>query len=179
MIVRIVLTALFVSALNSVSAFAQEPFQAGEWMLTPSIGLALDSDADPSLTLAGGAAYFFAPGIAVEGEIGHALDLAPGDADVDSSLTTIHGSVLYFLDAGYVMVPYLAGGIGIGDFSHDVVRPPARIDQTEFGFNLGAGVTYPLADGLYARGDFRFFKHIDNVPSLWRFGAGITVRIGD
>ena len=50
--------------------------------------------------------------------------------------------------------------------------------QTEFGFNLGAGVTYPIGRATYFRGDFRYFKHIDDVPSIWRFTGGIAVRIG-
>jgi opacity protein-like surface antigen len=104
--------------------------------------------------------------------------MAPGDADVDSSLTSVHGSVLYFFDTGYTLAPYAAGGIGVAKFSHQVTRPPASTDRTEIGFNVGAGVTLPLNDRAWARGDFRFFKHIDDVPSVWRLGAAITLRVG-
>jgi opacity protein-like surface antigen len=141
------------------------------------VGLALDEDADASLAIAGALAHRVARGIAVEGELGHVFDMAPDDADVDSSLTTVHGSVLYFLDTEYTLTPYAAAGIGIAKFSHQVARPPDSIDRTEIGFNIGGGVTIPLSDRMWARGDLRFMKHIDDVPSVWRFGAGIAIRL--
>ena len=158
-------------------ARAQAPVDAPGWLVSPVVGLALDENADPSLTLGAALAYAFPEALAVEGELGHVFDMAPGDAEVDSSLTTVHASVLYFVDTEYVGNPYVAAGIGFARFSHDVDRPPGSIDTTEVGFNLGAGITYPLSDRAWARGDFRFFKHIDEVPSVWRFGAAITLRL--
>lgn len=158
-------------------AAAQAPVDTQGWIVSPAVGLALDPDADPSLTLAAGLAYALTEALAVEGELGHVFDTAPGDSDVDISLTTVHASALYFFDTEYVLNPYVAAGIGFARFSHDVVRPPASIDATEVGFNLGAGVTYPLSDRAWARGDFRFFKHNDDVPSIWRFAAAIALRL--
>jgi opacity protein-like surface antigen len=156
---------------------AQSPLELETGLVSAMIGLALDADADPSLAIAGAAAYPLTGRLAVEGELGHVFDMAPGDADVDSSLTTVHASALYFLDTAYVLTPYVAGGIGLGKFSHDVRNPPASIGQTEVGVNLGGGVTYPVGSA-FIRGDFRYFKHIDNVPSVWRFGIGVSVRVG-
>ena len=168
--------ALFTTA---TPASAQLPIGEGQWLVTPLIGLALDEDADASLAIGGGAVYLVAPNVGVEGELGHVFDMAPGAADVDSALTTVHGSLLYFFNTGFVAVPYVAGGLGIGKFSHRVTRPPVDIQSTEVGFNLGGGVAYPLADGIAARGELRFFKHIDDVPSVWRLGLGVSFRIGD
>jgi hypothetical protein len=179
MIARIVLFGVLVLAGVVSPAFAQLPLSEGEWYVTPTVGLALDGDADSSLAIAGSAMYLLTPNIAVEGEIGHVFDVAPGDADVDSSLTTVHGSAVYFIDTGHVAIPYLSGGLGIGKFSHDVVLPPVEINQTEIGFDLGGGLVYPLGDGILARGDLRIFKHIDNVPTVWRFGAAISFRVGN
>ena len=72
----------------------------------------------------------------------------------------------------------LAAGLGIGKFSREVERPPASLDSTEMGFNVGGGVTYALSDRAWVRGDVRFFKHIDELPSVWRFAGGITLRVG-
>jgi hypothetical protein len=160
-------------------AHAQPPLQRNTWLLSGALGLALDADANPSLALAGAAAFPLTSVLAVEGELGHVLDISPGNVNVDTSVTTVHGSILYFINTSYVLTPYLAGGLGLGKYSSEVkTTPSVEFDTTEFGFNLGAGVTYPLNGSTYVRGDFRYFKHIDDVPSVWRFAAGVTVRIG-
>ena len=159
-------------------ALAQSPIESDTWLLSPSIGLALDSDADASLSAAIAAAYPFTPNLAVEGELGHLFDLAPDESIVDASLTTVHGSLLYFLETDYVLTPYLAAGLGVGRFS--VESPlPGSFNSTELGFNLGGGATYPVGDAGWLRGDFRYFKHIDEVPSAWRFSAALTLRLGN
>jgi hypothetical protein len=160
------------------TASAQSPL-AGGWFLSPAVGIAIDSDADVSLTVAAAVAYPVTPAVAVEGELGHLFDMAPDDGDVDSSLTTVHGSLLYFFDSDYVATPYVAAGLGVGQFSHQVVTPRASIEATEIGLNLGGGVTYPLASSTWFRGDFRYFKHIDDIPSAWRFSASVVLRIAN
>ena len=177
-LLTIVCSALFV--LAPYVAAAQSPVETdGAWLVSPHLALVLDDDADPSLAFGAGLAYPLTSALAIEGELSHALDLVPGDADVDSSLTTVHGSLLYFFRTSYRLTPYVAGGLGFGKFSHDVTAPPASIDRTEVGFNLGGGVTYPVNSALWLRGDFRVLKHIDDVPTIWRFGGGITIAIGD
>ena len=177
MVPALCLTALVLAATPH-AASAQPPLQPGTWLVSPAIALALDSDADPSLAVSGALAYPISSFFAVEGELAHVFDMAPDDADVDSKLTTVHGSVLYFFRTPYVLAPYLAGGLGVGKFSHEVTNPPASISGTELGFNLGGGVTYPLTAATWFRGDVRYFKHIDDVPSVWRFAAAVTIRLG-
>jgi opacity protein-like surface antigen len=171
----LVTSGTLVLAPQRAAAQAPEP---GSWLLSPMLGLALDADADPSLTLGAAVTYPVTASIAAEAELAHVFDMAPGDADVDSSLTTIHVSALYFFNTLDLMSPYVAGGIGIGHFSHDVRLPPASIDSTEVGFNLGAGLIRQLNERLWARGDFRYLKHIDDVPSVWRFAGAIVLRLG-
>ncbi len=177
LIVRFVAVCLFV--VPPGIARAQAPTEAGgAWLLSPSLGLVLDEDAEASLSAGGALGYPLTSTVAVEGELGYAFDLAPGDADVDSSLTTVHGSVLYFFPSDYELTPYLAGGLGLGKFAHDVRVPPAAIDSTEVGFNLGGGIVYPVDEAVWIRADVRMFKHIDDVPTVWRFAGGVTVRLG-
>jgi opacity protein-like surface antigen len=158
---------------------AQSPLGGSDaWLLTPSLGVGVDEDADASLTIAGALGYPLTSTLAIEGALAHAFDLAPGDGDVDSSLTTVHGSLLLFFDTDFMLTPYVAAGLGVGKFAHDVRVPAASIDSTEVGFNAGGGIVYPLSDRAWLRGDVRVFKHIDDVPTLWRFMGGVTLRLG-
>jgi opacity protein-like surface antigen len=158
-------------------AQAQPPLQRDTWLLSGALGLAVDADANGSLTMHGAAAFPLTTELAVEGELGHVFDISPGNVGVDVSLTTVHGSVLYFINTEYVLTPYLAAGLGLGKYSVDV-EGAGSFSTTELGFNLGAGVSYPLGNATAFRGDFRYFKHIDDVPSIWRFTAGVSVRFG-
>ena len=177
--VRIAPVAILVTILLASlpqTAQAQPPLQRDTWLLSAALGLAIDADASPSLSLHGAAAYPLNSQFAVEGEIGHVFDIAPGNVNVDASLTTVHATALYFINTSYVLTPYLAAGIGLGKYAVDL--NPGSFSQTEIGFNLGGGVTYPLNGSTFFRGDFRYFKHIDDVPSVWRFTGGVAVRIG-
>jgi len=167
---------LLVITLPSL-ARAQSPVQPGAWTISPLLGVAFDNDGDASLSLAGAVDYYVTPEFALEGELGHVFDTAPDDANVDASLTTAHASVLYIFDAAFR--PYVAAGIGAGHYSVEVTRPQATFETTEIGFNLGAGVIYPLDSRLGVRGDFRYFKHIDNVPSSWRLSGGVTLKLSE
>jgi opacity protein-like surface antigen len=167
---------LVLTLITTATARAQSPLAPETWTVSPGIGIAFDSDADISPAFAAAVAFPLTSALAAEGELGHLVDLASDDADVDSSLTTVHAALLYFFDSTFVATPYVAAGIGLGKFSHDVVAPPASIDQTEVGFNLGGGVTYLIAERLWIRGDVRYFKHIDDVPTAWRVLGGVTVR---
>ena len=175
-IAPVVVLATILLASMPEAAHAQPPLQRDTWLLSGALGLALDADASPSLSIHGAAAYPLTSQFAIEGELGHVFDLAPGNVSVDASLTTVHATALYFVNTTYVLTPYLAAGIGLGKYAIDLT--PGSFSQTEIGFNLGGGVTYPLNGSTYIRGDFRYFKHIDDVPSVWRFSGGVAVRIG-
>jgi opacity protein-like surface antigen len=83
---------------------------------------------------------------------------------------------LYLFNTSYRLTPYVAAGLGAAKYS--VNTPAGDASATEFGVNLGAGVLYPLGSGTSVRGDFRYFKHIDNLPTVWRFMGGLSIRIG-
>ena len=174
--VRLVaLAALLITSIPNI-AHAQAALQKGTWLASGAAGLAVDSDSNASFAIDASAAFPLNARLALEGELGHVLDLAPDDSAVDASMTTAHGNLLYLFNTSYVLTPYVTGGLGVGKFA--VNTPAGDASDTEFGFNLGAGVLYPLAGGASIRGDFRYFKHIDNLPTVWRFTGGITVRIG-
>ncbi len=172
--VVILATVLLASMPAAVSA--QPPLQRDTWLLSGALGLAVDGDGNSSLTLSGAAAFPLTSQIAVEGELGHVFDISPDTVNVDTRLTTVHGSVLYFFNTPYVLTPYAAAGLGVGKYSIDA--PPIDFGTTELGFNFGGGVTYPIGGSTFVRGDVRIFKHIDDVPTIWRFTGGVSVRIG-
>jgi hypothetical protein len=172
----LVLTAFLVAG---GAAHAQSPLASDTWTITPFLGVAFDPDADPSLAIGAAVGLPITASFAVEAELGHVLDMVPDDSRVDASLTTVHGALLYFFDSEFVLTPYLAGGIGVGKFSVNLESPPVDSSRTEVGFNLGGGVVYQIAAPIWLRGDFRYFKHIDDLPSAWRLSAGLTFRFGN
>jgi hypothetical protein len=177
--VRLGMFAVALISLFPYASQAQSPVQQKTWFITGAAGVAAGSvgdDTNASLVITGAAAYPLTPEIVAEGELGHVLDLAPDAANLDESLTTVHGSLLYLFNTSYKLTPYVAGGLGLGKLS--ISTPAGDASRNEFGVNVGAGVMYPLGNATSLRGDFRVFKHIDNFPTVWRFTGGIVVRIG-
>jgi hypothetical protein len=172
-----VLAALLVALIPHL-AQAQTALQPQTWVISGMAGAAVVPDASNSMTIAGAAAYPLTSQVAIEGELGHVLDISPDTAAVDTSVTTVHGSALYLIDTDYVLTPYVAAGLGAGKYAINTKMGGGDFSTTEFGFNLGGGVFYPLGGATLLRGDIRFFKHIDNVPSVWRLAAGVSVRLG-
>ena len=63
-------------ALAPHLATAQSPVETdGAWLVSPHLALVLDDDADASLAFGGALAYPLTAALAIEGELGHALDL--------------------------------------------------------------------------------------------------------
>ena len=158
------------------SASAQTTVAPETWTVSPMGGFAFDPDADASMTLGGALGYVIDRHLTVEADISRLFDLQPDDADVDSTLTTFHGALLYHFTRAPI-APYIGAGLGLGLFSHSVVIPPASINTAEIGFNLGGGATYELYRRMLLRGDARYFNHNDNVPTTWRFVAALTIPI--
>jgi opacity protein-like surface antigen len=170
-------------------ADAQTRSAASSWSVSPSAGLTLNGDARAAGTLAGAVGYDVSPRITLEGELTRIFDMASDDEDVALTLTTAAASILYRLGAGRLS-PYLAAGVGAGWFSHALRTPEVDVDVTALGLNVGAGAMYALTPRVLARGDFRYMNHthgatsdpqqiltVDDVPTVWRFTGGLTIRL--
>ena len=100
----VILAAVLMTAAPDV-ANAQPPLQKDTWLVSGALGVGIDADGSASLTIQGAAAYPLTSELAIEGELGHVFDIAPGNVNVDSSLTTFHGTALYFINTSYVLTP--------------------------------------------------------------------------
>jgi opacity protein-like surface antigen len=85
--------------------------------------------------------------------------------------------------------PYVTGGIGAINTKIVGGTTASSLDNTDFGYNFGAGVNGYFSDHFGLRGDFRFFRTVNadftslNTNSFgegqfhfWRFGVGLLIR---
>jgi opacity protein-like surface antigen len=158
--------------------------EVGSWTVTPFGELAFSGDLDSATGGFGVAAgYNWRPQLSIEGEFSTLPSSeAGGLIEVDSSLWTLTGNVLYHF-AESPWKPYGAVGLGIGHGSVDVESNDPVIDtmdtsDSEFVFNFGGGVERQVRDRIAIRGDLRYFFGGDLVPDYWRLGVGVTFGLG-
>ena len=84
--------------------------------------------------------------------------------------------------------PYFSGGIGVIQASVTSASTLFKVDNSEFGINLGAGAIGFVSDHVGFRGDLRYFRQLadpdeDNEFDIalgdfdfWRVTGGITFR---
>jgi opacity protein-like surface antigen len=120
------------------------------------------------------------------------FSVSPDDNDFDltgdGNVTTLMANLIVGAPAGGVR-PYASGGVGlIKSRVRDAGTFFGRIDNNDFGFNVGAGITGFMTDNLGVRGDVRYFRSLrDNEPDdefdvalsefrFWRGTVGVTFR---
>lgn len=147
------IAALGVAAVNANA-------EQGKVYVNPAVGY-MTFDSDRSLDDTGlgalGLEYQFHKhwGVEILGLSGNPEHDVVGDIDVEAY--RIDG--LYYFDAIEKFKPYLAAGIGQGDFDFGFD------DYEEDQYNLGGGVRYLINDSLSARADLRAVHGDDN--STW------------
>ena len=195
---------LFVSASLVLIVTAAVPSKASaDWLFTPFIGATFGGSAD----IAGGGDSFSDEfdrkqtyGAALEwmggGVLGFGVDFgySPNffrDSNSgefgDGNVTTLMGNIIVGAPMGGVR-PYASGGIGIiKQKVDDVGQFFDSIDNTDLGFDVGAGVMGFFTENVGIRGDIRFFRSMrDTDPDgidlqlgsfkFWRGSVGVTFK---
>ena len=120
------------------------------------------------------------------------FEVSPDDNDVDfvgdGNVTTLMANLIVGAPMAGVR-PYAVGGIGlIKSRVDDAGQFFGEIDNNDFGFNLGAGVTGFVNDNIGIRGDVRYFRSLrDDEPDdefdvglsdfhFWRGTVGVSFR---
>lgn len=198
----------FVTASLVLIATAAAPARASaDWLFTPFIGSTFGGSAN-----IGGGGEDFADeferklnyGAALEwmggGVLGFGIDVgyspnffgASTDNNNfslvgDGNVTTLMANVIVGAPMGGVR-PYASGGVGLMKQKvDDVGQFFEKIDNTDFGFNAGAGVMGFFTDNIGIRGDIRYFRSMrDTDPDgidlelgqfkFWRGTVGVTFK---
>ena len=171
----------------------------GDWLFTPSIGPTFGADTSGREHFT----YGVAIGWMSSGILGWEADVSftpeffeGGDDDFDfdggSNVVTAMGNVIIGVpfggqrDAGFR--PYLTGGLGMLQTDARSNDDLFHVDNSEFGFNVGAGALGFLTDHVGIRGDIRYLRSFvdpneDNEFDIsvgkfdyWRAMAGLTFR---
>jgi OmpA-OmpF porin, OOP family len=174
---------LFTAAPAQAQSALPEP---GTFDITPFIGFGTgfgDDSLDPfdpsaSFLLGVAVGYNLTTNLSIEGELGHIPDIV-GDTDAfDLGITTFSANGVYHFDTETKFVPYATLGLGFGNMALDIEDVDDEDSSTEFLFNLGGGVKYPVTDRLQVRGDLRYFSINDENPNFWRVYGGVTFGFG-
>jgi opacity protein-like surface antigen len=170
-----------------------------DWLFTPNIGGGFGGDASGREHLTWGASI----GWMGAGILGWEADLAytpeffePEDDDLDlvenSNVTSFMANVLVGVPVGGQtgggFRPYFSGGLGVLQRNVQGSDDLFEIDNSEFGFNLGAGAMGFMTDHVGFRGDLRYYRSFEDPQEdnefdigvgnfdFWRGTAGVTFR---
>jgi len=163
---------------------------AAQLSITPFVGSTFGADAPKAKVATGFAATYMGRFAGVEAELGYSPDFFAEDANTslvgDSNVTSFMGSLLVGYGRARVK-PY--GAIGVGLLRSRVASTDAFFDDVStnnFGFNIGGGATALLTPHIGLRGDFRYFRSLqDDDPDgnfdlavgnfdFWRAYGGLT-----
>ena len=181
------------SLITCLMAAAPSP-AAADWLLTPYAGGTLLDIADTSMRpVVGGSIVWVGPVAGLELDLGIApnfLETRSGQPIDKSHLFTLMGNaVVQFPTASRYVRPYAAGGIGVIYTKITTPGDAVLVEDENFGFNVGGGLTALVSERLGLRGDFRYFRAIRNDDAtaaahalevselkFLRFTLGVTVR---
>ncbi len=191
------------TALVAVATVAAPARASADWLFTPFIGATFGGSADIAGTGDTFSDNFHRKvnyGAALEwmggGVFGFGLDFgySPNffrDSDTgefgDGNVTTLMANVIIGAPMGGVR-PYASGGVGlIKQRVDDVGQFFDTIDNSDFGFNAGAGIMGFFSDNVGVRGDIRYFRTVNDTNpdgvdlqlgsfKFWRGTVGITFK---
>ena len=203
MLKKCVMLAALVTMLAPAAASA-------DWLFTPNVGLAFNGNpgglggVNPDVrTGSEHLSYGATIGWMGAGILGWEADFAytpeffeGNDDDVDlfdsSNVTTFMVNAIIGIPVGGStgggFRPYFSGGIGLMQTHVTEAVSLFKVDNSEFGVNLGGGAMIFVSDHVGLRGDLRYFRQLsdpdeDNEFDIafgdldyWRATAGLTFR---
>ena len=167
-----------------------------ETLLTPFAGITFGGSGDSTGSFGVSLAFMGAGIFGVEGEIGYTpsfFDTSSFDFIDSDNVVTVMGNLIIGIPVGGTdgggIKPYLTGGIGILKTDVNSVGGVFEgVSNTDFGFNVGAGLMGFFNDHVGLRGDIRYFRGLtdpdeDNEFDIavgdldfWRGSLGLTFR---
>lgn len=157
----------YIGSLIAIVMAATPSPAAADWLLTPFVGGTLFDIADTrTRPVFGGSVAWIVSVAGVELDLGDAptfLEARSGLAiDTCNVFTLMGNAVVQFPTASRRIRPYAVGGIGV---IHTKITTPGDavlVEDENFGFDVGGGLTALLNDRVGLRGDFRYFRAIRN-----------------
>ena len=189
----------FVMVVAVTGMLAAPRAAAADWLFTPNLGVAFGGDASGREHLSYGASigWMGAGVIGWEADFTYTPEFFQGDDDdvelfSDSNVTTFMVNLIVGAPVGGTtgggFRPYFSGGFGLMQSSVTDAVSFLKVDNSEFGVNLGAGAMGFVSDHVGIRGDIRYFRQLsdpdeDNEFDIglgdfdyWRATVGLTFR---
>jgi opacity protein-like surface antigen len=198
------------SALGVIVSIGSPTTASADWLLTPFIGWNWGGTANFSdipdfedkfeQRMNFGASFGFMGAGVLGWEVDFAFSpnffentVGSGDFGFGSSnVTTLMGNVVLGIPLGgqhgLGFRPFAVGGLGLIKSRIGDAADLFDITTNDFGFNVGAGAMFFFSDSVGVRGDFRFFRSLqDNEPDnefdvgfadfrFFRGTLGVTIR---
>jgi opacity protein-like surface antigen len=169
-----------------------------DWLFTPALGTTFGGDTNGehftyNLSLGWMGAGIFG----WEADLGFTPEFfepSDGDFDLDGGNNVVSAMANALIgiplggQTGRGFRPYFAAGIGMLQTEARSSDDLFRIDNSEFGFNLGVGAMGFMTDHVGFRGDLRYFRDLEDTEQnggftlatgnfdFWRGTAGLTFR---
>ena len=203
---------LAITSVLALVVFAATPSKASaDWLFTPYFGVNWGGAADVSEPAGdfedeferkmnfGASLSWMGAGIAgFEVDFGYSPnffentvggnDFAFGDSNVTTLMANLKLGAPFGGQSGAGIRPYASGGIGLIKTRIDDPDDLFTVNSTDWGMNVGGGVTGFFTDNIGLQGDVRYFRSLqDNEPDdefdvalgsfrFWRGTVGVVFR---
>lgn len=201
-----------ITSALALMAFTVAPTKASaDWLFTPYIGMNWGGNAgftdlagdfqdkfERQMNFGASLSWMGAGALGFEVDFGYSPNFfqnTTGDADFqfgDSNVTTLMANVKvgapFGGQHGGGIRPYASGGIGLIKTRIDDPDDLFELNSTDWGINVGGGVTGFFTDKIGVQGDVRYFRSLqDNEPdgevdlalgsfNFWRGTVGVVFR---
>jgi Outer membrane protein beta-barrel domain len=201
-----------ITSVLALMVFVAAPAKASaDWLFTPFIGMnwggnaefndfaeSFEDEFEQKMNFGASLSWMGAGAIGFEVDFGYSPNFfqnTAGDDDFefgDSNVTTLMANLKvgapFGGQTGGGIRPYASGGLGLIKSRIDDPDDLFELNSTDWGFNVGGGVTGFFSDNFGLQGDVRYFRSLqDNEPddefdlalgsfNFWRGTVGLVFR---